>query len=197
MCTWERLQGHGVPTTSPHYAKAGLLFLLVLLFMRASTITQCGCLETSVIVNWTCFNWQRAGWTPFWLVVKIMFLRFQFDQECLLSFRFHTETPDESTHSLKWQQSAISVWWSSPVYPKLWVWEHLVLPLPGNGPLHWYGKRQTNTCDKELGKFLAYLSSSFMPGAFYWLSIIFGIYPLTYHYDLFFFLRCDQYSSIP
>lgn len=61
MCTWECLQGHGVPTTSPHYAKAGLLSLLVLLFMRASIIRQLGCLETLVIVNWTCFNWQRRA----------------------------------------------------------------------------------------------------------------------------------------
>lgn len=41
--------------------EAGLLSLLVLLFMQASTIRQRGCLETSVTANQTCFYWQRTG----------------------------------------------------------------------------------------------------------------------------------------
>lgn len=154
MCTWECLQGHGVPTTSLRYAKAGLLSLLVLLFMRVSTIRQRGCLETSLSIEPVLIDSGRVD-TLFCLAVKNMFLWFQFDPECLLSFRFHTETPDKPTYCFKWQQWAISGWWSPPVYPKLRVWEHLVPSLVGNWPVHRYRKGKTNTCDKELGNFLA------------------------------------------
>lgn len=87
---------------------------------------------------------SRRAATIFWFVMRNTFLRFRLDQECLLSLGLHIETPEKPTHTLKWQQRAISVKWSSPVYSKQWVWGHLERSLSGKRAvaLVWKGKNK-------------------------------------------------------
>lgn len=90
------------------------------------TIMHCGCFKTSVSVNQTGFNWQQAGGCFLPLMVKKTFLWFQSDQKCLLRLGFQTETPIKCPRYFKYQQWAISVWYSPPplVYQKRGVREH-------------------------------------------------------------------------